>query len=281
MNRKSWSVAEIPQCKRGGKLDTGIGLHYFGARYYDARIGRWLTQDPLRSAWSPYSYVHNAPLTYVDLFGLSEELPGTPAGQEEWFERVRRRRQEEEARLISMGGGGSLEEALRSGSWRPGGRHTEVAAHSSVDNEVKDVYLVGGTILGVFGGPLPFGLAYDIRTGRLASDKFGRLRMVKQPLTFRINTPATAAYYSMFKTFGWFGIVLQATTFASDLSDAQSEYEMALAWGSMIGSTIGGIGGAALGSALLPGWGTFFDGLGGAWLGQKAGRGVVNFLYRR
>jgi len=44
----------------------------FGARMYDARLGRWLSVDPLfakYSSFSPYSFVINSPIYFVDLDG--------------------------------------------------------------------------------------------------------------------------------------------------------------------------------------------------------------------
>jgi len=54
--------------------DGGLGIYYYGARYYDARIGRFLAVDPLKNkypSWSPYVYCANNPLKYIDPFGLS------------------------------------------------------------------------------------------------------------------------------------------------------------------------------------------------------------------
>jgi len=49
--------------------DVETGYDYFGARYYDSRIGRWLSSDPLTdlsSSISPYAYCFNNPLNYTD-----------------------------------------------------------------------------------------------------------------------------------------------------------------------------------------------------------------------
>jgi RHS repeat-associated protein len=49
--------------------DTETGYDYFGARFYDSRLGRWLSVDPLADkypGWSPYNYCLNNPLKYVD-----------------------------------------------------------------------------------------------------------------------------------------------------------------------------------------------------------------------
>jgi RHS repeat-associated protein len=61
----------------GKELDGRTGLSYFGARYYDARIGRWWVVDPLGEEWSPYIYCGNNPIIYFDSNGeykLSSEL---------------------------------------------------------------------------------------------------------------------------------------------------------------------------------------------------------------
>jgi len=56
----------------GKERDTETKYDYFGARYYDARVGRWLQVDPMAEkypGWSPYVYVHNSPLKYIDPTG--------------------------------------------------------------------------------------------------------------------------------------------------------------------------------------------------------------------
>ncbi len=64
---------DTPFTFTGKELDSRTGLHYFGARFYDPRIGRWLAPDPLADkypAWSPYNYVFDNPVELVDPFGL-------------------------------------------------------------------------------------------------------------------------------------------------------------------------------------------------------------------
>jgi RHS repeat-associated protein len=58
----------------GKELDTAgaLGWFYFGARYYDPGIGRFISVDPLEEeywGWSPYLYCRNRPTTQIDLDG--------------------------------------------------------------------------------------------------------------------------------------------------------------------------------------------------------------------
>lgn len=54
------------------RIDEESGFIYFGRRYYDASIGRWITPDPIGrdGGINLYAYVLNAPLTHFDLYGL-------------------------------------------------------------------------------------------------------------------------------------------------------------------------------------------------------------------
>ncbi|MGM0589438.1 MAG: RHS repeat-associated core domain-containing protein [Bacteroidota bacterium] len=62
----------------GKERDTeaDLNLDYFGARYYDAAVGRWNGVDPLankRPSLSPYNYVQNNPLIRIDPSGLLDD----------------------------------------------------------------------------------------------------------------------------------------------------------------------------------------------------------------
>jgi len=57
----------------GHERDAATQLHYAGARYYLSAFGRWMATDPLaykNNSDSPYTYVVNNPINYVDLAGL-------------------------------------------------------------------------------------------------------------------------------------------------------------------------------------------------------------------
>jgi RHS repeat-associated protein len=69
-NAASW---QNPYSFTGKEQDMESGLHYFGARYYLADIGMWLSTDPLADKYAnvtPYSYCLSNPVNFTDPFGL-------------------------------------------------------------------------------------------------------------------------------------------------------------------------------------------------------------------
>ena len=64
-----------PYKYNGKELDTKKGLNWYdyGARHYDAKLGRWFVVDPLAEkyyGWSPYAYCANNPILNVDPSGM-------------------------------------------------------------------------------------------------------------------------------------------------------------------------------------------------------------------
>ena len=78
MSSRSFSIQTKYRYGFNGKeLDSDIGIdnYDFGARIYDARIGRWLAVDKLRyekPEFSPYQMVNNSPLMFIDCDGNDE-----------------------------------------------------------------------------------------------------------------------------------------------------------------------------------------------------------------
>ncbi len=65
--------ADSPNTLKNKQGIRQTGYQYFGARYYSSNISIWLSVDPLASKFpdiSPYAYVFNNPVMYVDKWGL-------------------------------------------------------------------------------------------------------------------------------------------------------------------------------------------------------------------
>ena len=67
----------------GRELDSETGFQYNRARYYDAAIGRWTSQDPLGFAAGDanlYRYVGNSPTNATDPLGLQRYVDPQGSG---------------------------------------------------------------------------------------------------------------------------------------------------------------------------------------------------------
>ncbi len=75
------------------RVDSETGLINFGRRYYDCKIAKWMSPDPLGFEAGPnlYAYVNNSPLTHYDLYGLID-LSDTMIYQGPVYERDQRSR---------------------------------------------------------------------------------------------------------------------------------------------------------------------------------------------
>ena len=54
----------------GREWEANVGLAYHRARWYEPRIGRFVSEDPIASDQSVYSYAANQPMSFVDPSGL-------------------------------------------------------------------------------------------------------------------------------------------------------------------------------------------------------------------
>ena len=74
------STGNVQPYKYNGKeLDTKKGMNWYdyGARHYDAALGRWLVVDPLAEkmyGWSPYAYCFNNSILFIDEKGEAPNI---------------------------------------------------------------------------------------------------------------------------------------------------------------------------------------------------------------
>jgi RHS repeat-associated protein len=80
MPSRSYISPQITQRNKelftGKERDGETGWDYFGARYYDPSIGRWMSVDPHAEKYpslNPYNYCENNPLIFFDLDGKGPE----------------------------------------------------------------------------------------------------------------------------------------------------------------------------------------------------------------
>jgi len=69
LENRSYSTNNTKNKFTGKERDTESNWDYFGARYYDARVGRWGQMDPYYNkyqSFTPYIYSFNNPIKYID-----------------------------------------------------------------------------------------------------------------------------------------------------------------------------------------------------------------------
>ncbi|GEM_PF-6970920 len=77
-NQQAFSVSNR---YTGQILDEDTGLYYYGARYYDPQLGRFIQADPIvpgpdnSQAFNRYSYCFNNPLQFIDPTGHAPKEP--------------------------------------------------------------------------------------------------------------------------------------------------------------------------------------------------------------
>jgi RHS repeat-associated protein len=75
-------AAENPYRFSTKYVDAETGLHYYGYRYYNSSVGRFLGRDPAGGDYSPslYQFVENDPINTIDALGLfGSSITANPA----------------------------------------------------------------------------------------------------------------------------------------------------------------------------------------------------------
>ncbi|HEX3047264.1 MAG TPA: RHS repeat-associated core domain-containing protein, partial [Bacillota bacterium] len=70
----------------GKQLDDETSLYYFGARFYDSEIGRFINEDPAKDGLNWYVYGANNPLKFIDPNGLTVSQINLPGVGDTYFE---------------------------------------------------------------------------------------------------------------------------------------------------------------------------------------------------
>jgi RHS repeat-associated protein len=74
---KSGSLADVNLYRFSSKeISPNSGLYYYGFRFYQPNLQRWINQDPIREfgGLNLYSFVRNSPIRFSDKLGLELEL---------------------------------------------------------------------------------------------------------------------------------------------------------------------------------------------------------------
>ena len=74
-DRYSYGTSPTTFKYTGQRAESSLGIYYYGARWYDSSLGRWLSPDSIIPAQQGvmgndrYAYVNNSPVKYVDPTG--------------------------------------------------------------------------------------------------------------------------------------------------------------------------------------------------------------------
>jgi RHS repeat-associated protein len=141
---------EEPYGFTGKEEDTDVGLHYFGARYYSAYLGRWISPDPpvvhgSAAGANYFQYAANAPYIAIDPDGnwvnvLIGAIVGSIVGSANEIIKRGGIRSIADAGWVILAGirGGGIGAAAGSGNaWL-------AAAASTADQQVQMMYDSGG-----------------------------------------------------------------------------------------------------------------------------------------
>ena len=135
-----------PKRRREKERDTETGLNYFGARYYDSDLGRWISVDPFaykRPGLSPYQYVQNNPLRRVDPNGMLDEETEEKKKEKEQIV------QQENQNASDNDAGTLVTLSLSFSASNVVGLNTEYGVIINLDNSTMTPYLTRGFSFGI------------------------------------------------------------------------------------------------------------------------------------
>ena len=101
----------------GKEQDEDTGFYYYGARYYTPSLSRWLSIDPLAEKYqgmSPYAYVANNPIMYIDpdgqriVLGFETDTDGNRVGEQDVKNNINRGLGDVNENFAQIGEDGSL-----------------------------------------------------------------------------------------------------------------------------------------------------------------------------
>ena len=82
------SIWNTPYLFNAKEFDEETGLYYYGARYYEPRIGLWISTDQKQEVYpniATYCYSFNSPINYIDPTGMGpEDNPQKPSKKEKY-----------------------------------------------------------------------------------------------------------------------------------------------------------------------------------------------------
>ena len=155
-----------------GKEEDESSLYYFGARYYDDNLGRFVSVDPVAEN-HPYSYVRSNPMNRIDPSGMSDQWDselGSVGGYRNFNIGV--------SALWALGSG-----VYRGDSWQDITKNTLVAAAMGYASfEAKRYVAENGPWFGVMQSSYIFN---SIRENAIANEPLlGNIRVGFSPLNF-------------------------------------------------------------------------------------------------